>query len=241
MNKMNRYVLLLACTSLLAGACRKFVQVDPPRNSVPTSALFNDSASASNALTGVYSKMSTGYGASPGFGAGSVTLFGGQSADELNFTSTDQTVALNTIAQDNGNLKIMWQDAYTFIYQANLCIEGLDASTLLDAANKARFRAEARFIRAFNYFYLVNLWGDVPYVTTSDWTKTFGTGRTPAATIYSNMVDDLLAAQADMPVAYPAAGKVRPIRLSATALLARVYLYMGEWAKADAAASVVIN
>jgi len=185
--------------------------------------------------------MGTGYNAAPGFGDGSVTLFGGQSADELSFSSTDQTVALNTIAQDNGNLKIMWSDAYTFIYQANLCIEGLDASTLLDAANKARFRAEARFVRAFNYFYLVNLWGDVPYVTTSDWTKTFGTGRTPTATIYNNIVDDLLAAQTDMPAAYPAAGKVRPIRLTATALLARVYLYMGEWAKADAAASVVIN
>ncbi len=242
MNKNYRYILLLAGASLLAGSCKKFVEIEAPRGTVSTATLFMDSTGASNALLGIYSKMSTGLSTLPNFGSGSITIFTGQSSDELTVTGTgDQSIAQNLIAVDNGSLQIWWKDAYFFIYQANTCLEGLEASQTIEAGVKKQFIAEAKFIRAFMYFYVASLWGDVPYITSSDWTKTFGSGRTPVATVYNNVVQDLLTAQSDLPATYPAAGKIRPIGLSAMALLARVYLYQGDWAKAAAAASAVIN
>jgi len=233
--------ILLITAALALGSCKKLVEIDDPRGTIPTSAIFTDSASASSGILTMYTKM-MGLSIAPNFGSGQVTLYTGQSADELISTTTgDQPFGQNTLAQDNGNLKIAWTDAYSFIYQANICIDGLNASTTIAATTKTQFLAEAKFVRAFFYFYLVNLWGDVPYVTSSDYSLSFGKGRMPAATIYNNIVADLLYAQAELPAAYPAAGKVRPIRLAATALLARVYLYQGEWAKAEASASAVIS
>jgi hypothetical protein len=238
----NKYLLLyIIAGGLLLSSCKKFVEIGTPRNFVSTDVMFIDSASASTALLGMYSLI-MGKSITPGFGCGTVTLYASQSADELiSFSSGDQPFYQNTLAQDNGNNKIMWTEAYSYIYQANICIEGLEKSNTIPAVTKSQFLAEAKLVRAFLYFYLVNLYGDVPFVTASNWSQTYGHGRTPVATIYENIIQDLLVAQNDLPAKYPAAGKIRPVKQAATALLARVYLYTKQWDKAEAAATAVIS
>ena len=241
MNKKSFLLLCIVTGGLLLGSCKKFVDIGVPRNSLATEAMFVDSASAASAVQGIYSKI-MGVSINPSFGCGSATLYAGQSADELvPATTSDQAFFLNTLVQDNSNVKSMWTDAYSYIYQANLCIEGMEASKTLPAVIKGQLMAEARLIRSFFYFYLINLYGDVPYVITSDWTKSFGHGRTAVATIYDGIIQDLLIAQNDLPAAYPAGGKIRPVKWAATALLARVYLYTRQWDKAEAAATAVIT
>jgi starch-binding outer membrane protein, SusD/RagB family len=241
---MNKKYFLLLCTCagvMLMSSCKKFVDIDAPRNSVTRDVLFVDSASASSALLGIYSRI-MGVSIAPSFGCGLVTVYGAQSADELiSYSSADQTFYQNILVQDNSTIKSMWEQAYSYIYLANICIEGLEQSNTIPPVTKSQFLAEAKLVRAFFYFYLINLYGDVPYVTTSDWRTSFGHGRTPAATIYENIIADLLVAQKDLPVKYPAAGKIRPVKLAATAMLARVYLYTKQWDKAEAAATAVIT
>lgn len=245
MKKISRYIASLSILSLLMPSCKKFVEIDPPRTTVSTEVLFIDSASASSALLGIYSKIGQGssiFGILPNIFTGYATFYGGMSSDELvNFTTNDVAIQQNTLTQDNGSVSSMWTQAYSYIYQANVCIEGLQASTTIPDRVKSKFIAEARFLRAYFYFYLVNFFGDVPYVTSGDWTQTFGTGRTPGATVYNNMVQDLLIAQDQLPDAYPTAGRIRPVKMAATALLARIYLYRGEWIKARDAANTVIT
>jgi starch-binding outer membrane protein, SusD/RagB family len=240
MNK-KYFIIYIVAGVLFLSSCKKFVEIDTPRNFVSTDVMFIDSASASTAILGMYSLI-MGKSITPGFGCGTVTLYASQSADELiSFSSADPTFYQNTLVPDNSSNRIMWTEAYSYIYQANICIEGLEKSTTIPAITKSQFLAEAKLVRAFLYFYLVNLYGDVPFVTSSNWSQTYGHGRTPVATIYETIINDLLVAQNDLPAKYPAAGKIRPVKQAATALLARVYLYTRQWDKAEAAANAVIT
>jgi hypothetical protein len=108
---------------------------------------------------------------------------------------------------------------------------------------KARLNGEAKFLRAFLHFYLVNLYGDVPLVLTSSFETNSLIRRAPVADVYKQIVADLTDAQHLLPDDY-SAGKSERIRANAgaaTAMLARVYLYTGKWDSAEAQATAVIN
>jgi hypothetical protein len=103
-------------------------------------------------------------------------------------------------------------------------------------------------MRAFFYFYLVNLYGDIPLVTTNDYKTNSILPRTPKENVYQQIVTDLHDAQKllstdylDATLVNPTTDRLRPTQWAATALLSRAYLYMGNWAGADSASSVLIN
>ena len=120
-------------------------------------------------------------------------------------------------------------------------IYGCENSTGLSTADKNQFIGEALFVRALVHSYLVNLYGDVPYITTTDYEVNRLVTRMPTAEVYTNIIADLQQAIALLPEAYVAPERVRPNRSTASALLARVYLYNGNWAEASNAASAVLN
>jgi hypothetical protein len=64
-----------------------------------------------------------------------------------------------------------WKDGYNYIYRANAILEGIANSTGMTADGKKLVEGEAKFIRGFCYFYLVNLFGDVPLVLSTDYTQ----------------------------------------------------------------------
>jgi hypothetical protein len=98
-------------------------------------------------------------------------------------------------------------------------------------------------MRAFCYFYLVNTFGDVPLILTTDVSKNSVMSRTPAADVYTQIVADLKFAQSTLPGDYsPSAGtRTRANKWVATAMLARVDLYLSDWAGAEAEATAVIS
>jgi len=107
---------------------------------------------------------------------------------------------------------------------------------------------EAKFMRAYFYFYLVNLYGDVPMPLASDYTLSVSLARTASAQVYSQIIRDLHDAQQLLSTTYtdgsainPSQDRVRPTSWAATAMLARAYLYSGNWTGADSASSVLIN
>jgi hypothetical protein len=106
---------------------------------------------------------------------------------------------------------------------------------------------EAKFMRALCYFYLVNLYGDVPLELGTDYKVNSLAARMPKAQVYQQMVADLKDAQGLLNGSYPdvtllktTTERVRPTRWAAMALLARVYLYTGDWPDAEAQADSVI-
>lgn len=247
------FIILLIAGAAIFPSCEKLVEIDPPIDSIPTAEMFKTDEQAKTAMAGVYSKMingESGKGAAfAEFSGGLASIIGGFSADELNtadalLSNVQFNFNTNKILFDNSISPALWTSAYTTIYGANAVIEGIAASTSsrLSEGTRKKLTAEARFIRAFSYFYLVNFFGEVPDVRTVDFNQTRLYKRAPLAELYKHMIEDLLAAQASLPTVNTsnAGERVYPDKWAATAMLARIYLFTGEYDKAFSQSSAVI-
>ena len=136
---------------------------------------------------------------------------------------------------------LFWNKAYQYIYTANLTLEKLANSPALSSSVKMRLTGEALFIRAFCYFYLVNLFGDVPLVTLPDYRINEKYDRTAASKVYDQIIKDLGDAADKLPTVYENEERVHPTKWAAVALLARVHLYLGNWPDAESYSGLVIQ
>src|SRR5690606_27043726 len=104
-----------------------------------------------------------------------------------------------------------------------------------------RLLGEAKFVRAFCYFYLVNQFGNVPLIVNTDYKINTVMPRTEKSKVYDLIVTDLVDAQSKLPSNYVSTERIRPNKEAATTLLARTYLYLGKWDLAEAEATKVIK
>ena len=239
----NEFLPLLLFITVCLTACKKLVEIPPPAGSITTSQVFADSADATSAIAGIYNNLiNTGGGLQ--FGDGMITIYCGESADELmDFFNNPSDLNLNSLKATTGSTDFFWSYAYQYLYQANTCIESLQASSALTTTTKNQLLGEAKFFRAFFHFYLVNLYGDVPLILTSDYKKNMVVTRTPKADVYKQIIMDLTDAQGLLRSDYSISGgkRTRINQGAATAFLARVYLYTNDWANSASAATAVIN
>lgn len=227
------FLLVLAFTS-----CKKFIEIPSPINQLNVNSVFTDDKTATAAIVGIYSDME--FSSPIGI---YLTILPGLSADELSFSSIDGDYldfVNNTYTPNNRYVSSVWS-IYRYIYEANSCIEGIQNSHGLSPRTKNQLLGEALFSRAFCYFYLVNLFGDVPLVTSTDYRISDTTSRTASTTVYQQIIKDLTTAQTLLSPDYPTAQRVRPNLWTATSLLSRVYLYNNRWTDAEAQASAIIN
>ncbi len=225
--------------------CTKFVQISPPGNQLVTQSVFSNDGSATGAVNGIYSQMTLSNGFASGAQA-SVTQLAGMSADDfIGYTPGNyQEFFTNSINISNGiNSANLWTEAYGYIYTCNAILEGLNNNQSLSPAVNQELNGEAKFIRAFCYFYLTNLYGDVPLYTSSNYEINAVSLRTQASLVYAQIISDLRDAQTLLSVDYSIANgeRIKPTKWAATALLARAYLYESKWDSAEAAASQVID
>ena len=106
---------------------------------------------------------------------------------------------------------------------------------------KTTLEGEALFVRALCHFYLVNLFGDVPMITTTDYRVNATATRMNADVVYDQIVEDLEAARILLPANGAPGQRLRPSADAATALLARVHLYLEDYGTAEAEATSIIN
>jgi hypothetical protein len=241
---MKRWTYSLACILLLP-SCRKVLNVAPPGDQISTAIVYASDENALSAVIGLYTQSMDN---SRGLLNGALSLYGGLSSDELSNTlpnPSETAFTSNTLKADNPLCGNLYTSAYNLIHIANALLAGLDHSPGVSVTARAQLGGEGKFMRALLYFYLVNLYGGVPLVLTTD-TATAVLPRSPVPVVYQQIEADLLAAQQSLSADYlTTAGysgdRTRPNRAAATALLARVYLYLGQYAQAEAAASVVIG
>lgn len=223
-------------------SCKKFVDVGDPKDQLPTSVIFLNDASATAAVVGIYSDMNA---FNYQFANVLTTFLGAMSADEFVYASTlanFDEFKNNSVLPGNQYADLLWSQPYEFIYRANAIVEGASASTTLSPATKSQVLGEARFVRAFCYFYLVNMFGDVPLITDTDVIKNTDKARTPKAEVYAAIIEDLVEAKKLLINDYPGnKERTRPNKAAATLLLARAYLYTENYALAEQEATAVIN
>jgi len=238
---------------LTSGGCKKLVEASAPITSVNGSNVFASDATAASTLTGIYTKMSTDDASNSGFT--SISIYSSLSADELSLysgVSLQGIVSFYKNQLNNQTTPNYWTTIYPVVYQANAGITGLSSASSLTPGVRQQLLGEAKFMRAFCYFYLANFYGDVPLVTTTDYKANSLLSRAPQANVYKQIISDLsdaegllstsyLQADALTPYATTAEQRVRPTKWAAAALLARTYLYTGNWDSAELQATTVLN
>jgi len=233
-------IVLGSFTLLISSGCEKFLDNDLQgsltQQAFPVSA--SDALLATNATYQVFREWY--------YNSGGYPIMDIMSDDALKGSNpTDQTSTLgfydifaHTPTQDG--LDRWWNTLYLGIKRANVVIEKVPEIEMNEAL-QTRYIAEARFIRAFMYFDLVRAWGGVPLVTTIN--PPVKLGRSSAEEVYSLILSDLAFAEQVLPKKseYETAELGRATKGAVQALLARIYLFRGDFVKAEQYALAVIN
>lgn len=249
-----RLSLLALFFTLPLISCRKFIEVAPPFTALYGSNVYTSDETAAAVLTDIYAKMSDENITLTNENITSISLYLSLAADELTLNDLNATELLNYYRNNlnKSSTPNYWRAIYPQIFAANNALDGLANSVTLSAAVKQQLLGEAKFIRAFCYFYLVNMYGDVPLVLNLDYKTNAVLPRAPENSVYQQIITDLKEAQTLLMPYYLKGDaitlynpgdeeRVRPTSWAATAMLARAYLYAEDYTNAEAAATAVIN
>jgi hypothetical protein len=243
MSKISSIGFMWAVFFLMTG-CEEFVSIPGPSTQLSPDKVFADNQTAESALASVYFKMSEDIQGYASGGGASVSVLEGIYADELTSylppASQSYNFYFNNVSQVNGLISTLWTNCYSVIYESNRIIEGVSASDLSPSV-KNQLIGEATFIRGFTHFYLVNIFGPVPLITSSDYVVNAHISRSPVDVVYKQVISDLKRAKDLLTDNYPSEGRVRANRGAATAMLARVFLYTGDFENAELEASEIIS
>ena len=252
--KRNSWVILLVfAVGGLLPSCKKFLD-KKPIDAATDANFWNNETEANTAIAGSYALLR----ASLSEKGMAHYYYGDYATDEFLNGRTDEDFASlgniqwNTFIGATETFRALirmrsWDNFYRGIDQANRCIKYIPAIPEDKFTNRAAAReslvAEAQFLRAFTYFYMSRVWGDVPLVleTVDDAAKAQNPPRVPQKEVLDQCIKDLETAIPKM--AWAPAGPNRAIRASrgmAFALLAHIYAWRGEYEKVKPAADSVI-
>ena len=220
-------------------SCKKFVDIGAPATQIGVKEAFKNDITATSAIVGLYSNS---------FVNGLSMLYTGalgSSADDIKYSVADPAYSEFTEdALQPGNYinaNTLWGSSYSQIREVNSAIEQLNATTALTPSVKDQLLGEAKTWRAFIYFYLVNMYGDVPLILTTNTEVNGAMGRTAADSVWMQVKTDLADAVTLLPETYPTEKRARINRYTAMALLAKADLYTKDWQNAEIQSSHVIS
>ncbi|WP_295122573.1 RagB/SusD family nutrient uptake outer membrane protein [uncultured Chitinophaga sp.] len=228
-------------------SCESFVEVDAPKERLITKTVFNNNETAISAMTGLYANMmQIGFPLSY-----NISLYTGLYSDELEYKQNSvpvQSLYKYSLNEKDALTNTLWSNGYNFIYQSNSIIEGLKRSTEITASLKSQLLGEALFFRAFWHFYLCNLYGDIPLVTSTNYQENSKLPRTSAQKVFDQIELDLLSAKTLLSPKYVSANsvdesadRIRVNVFTCAALLSRLYLFQEKWQKAETECTDIIN
>ncbi len=245
---IQKTLAIVLLVAICCAGCKKFVKVGAPPTYLTSDLVFTSDKSALAAMLSVYTNLMADVNGSNGsFVCFTLSSLGSMSANEMVWTQNNTTAPVfqqfndHNLTPDNTYVRAMWLDGYKYIYRSNAILEGLETSTNMSDSVKQQLKGEALFMRAFCHFYLLNLFGKIPVITSTDYTVNMIKGQSTSEEAWSLIEADLVAAKSLMKPAYPSAEKLRPNSYTAAALLARSYLYRGKWAEAEKEADAIIQ
>lgn len=221
--------------------CTDFVETDPPKNTLISETVFEDVSTVESALASIYFKIREQGMISGKFGLSALM---GIYTDELDYygSNTDYLELYNhNVTASNTILSSWWSDAYNLIYAANDIIKGLENSKTISLEDQAHLKGQALFVRAYMHSLLVNLYGEIPYITTTDYLQNNKVSRVPETDIYGHIIADLNEAISLLKPNDATGEHVVPNQAAAQALLARMYLYRENWEMAATTANALIS
>lgn len=232
---MKTILKFIGCISLSVTlyCCNSFEDAEPSNNQMLWEDVFNDARTARAAMLQVYADMrQNGFLTGNGNGIGCMA---GCLSDELigysNIPEGFQAFYTLQITDLSSTVKSLWNSSYRQIYMCNSILSGVSQSTVLEQQTKDQLRGEALFTRALLHFYLTNTFGEVPFVTSTDYNINSKVDKIGSDEIYTNIIDDLKEAALLLPNQQEAF-RTAPSQKTVLALLSRVYLYNKKYAEA---------
>lgn len=233
MNKYLTSILVILVIGFLAQSCTKDLLDQNNSNTVSTGNFWQTEADAKNAVNGMYHPITNT------FFWGRIIHTGAMlRSDVFNVRPFDANTALSTLQGTPGVARWateIFQEPYKAIYRANAIIENVST----DIPNADQYIGQAYFMRAFSHWYLVNLFRNVPLITSTEIIDE--PMQASPEDVWNQIIADLTEAEDRLPVTWGADDAGRPTSGSATALKGKSELYRGNWAAAETAFRSVIN
>jgi len=249
MKKITQIISLSFVVLLISSCGKDWLELDP-RGTILESNFYQNEEQIFEALVATYDLLQ--WGGTDGWTM-KVGLLNAAS-DDCYAGGSDASDQPNWVAFDNftldpflGPQSGLWRKGYTGIYRANLVIEKLETTEDLDDQFKARTSAEAKFLRAFFYFDLVRLFGNIPLIDKVLPTEQlYSQTQANSADVYALIESDLNDARNtfELPETLPEGELGRITKGAANALLGKVMLYQNDESRMGEAAMIfeeVIN
>lgn len=212
-------------------SCKKsFLNVDPAQNTAAT-LFFKTQDDATKAVSAMYANLREWNNIA--FAPIAVESMGSDDV-EKGSTASDATFFNDyhkfTITAGDAQLGGFWKGQYQNINFANQILTNVPGITM-DETLKARYLAEAKFIRAYSYFRLVRAFGDVPLrLSLPKDASEYNLPRTAKAQVWAAIETDLTDAAGVLPQTYGSADIGHATKGAALALHAKVAMYLKKWA-----------
>ena len=229
---MKKIITLFILTTVVLVSCKKdLLKEITPLDRVPETAVWSDES----LIKAYHNEL---YNAIPhGFGIHLYSKFADEAYNSVPSGQGPELFKLNSMDPDNigrvnnadNNWMYFWNRGFSYIRKVSIFLEKMAAPGSVEIANKARYIAEAKFIRAFIYFNLVERYGGVPIVTQSYDLEDNGSVNFKRNTFdecVAFIQKDLTEAIADLPAKYPStdANYGRATKDASYALLSRLLL-----------------
>jgi starch-binding outer membrane protein, SusD/RagB family len=240
--KYRHSVAMLIIASVVATSCSKSFSNRPPVDAIAIDNFYQNDAQVQASTNILYGAPWFGYQTKVGW---SITeLYGGNgrtySGDVINFGNFSVTSL-------NFEIQAAWNSLFTEVAEANALLTTLPvkSSPSVDSSVLINALAEAHFWRAMAYFHLVRIFGPVPIIENyTKYLNNYQLNTNPVPDVYKFIVNDLKYAEANLVHMIRSGASVAQGRVSsgsASAVLSKVYLYMQDYADAQAEAQKVIN
>ena len=230
----NKILITLgaAAVSLTAVSCSDFLK-ENPKTFLSPDTYFTNEAQMQAAVDGLYTFLDNIFDGDVEVGTQRfifleyMTGYGERKRSAGGIYTVDQPNML-TITEENNAVEALWSTAYTAIENCNVAISGMESSSAdVAAETKNNLLGQAYFMRAYHYFNLVRLWGDVPLKTTPtvDMSNT-AIPLTSVQGVYDQIVKDLTHAAELMDGTSWTSSDGHVALAAVKALLAKVYITM---------------
>ena len=190
--KKIKYILI-TILALSVTACNKYLETTP-KDFISPENYYTSESDLNNALTGVYDSF-----AQDGTYSRQLVIELAQGTDEgfrKRSTATDIFVHKYNHNASDATVLACWKQLYDGINRANLLLANIN-KPVVDEAKRNNIKGQALFLRAYSYFLLVSLWGDVPLILEATQSaENVNQERTPSVKVYSRILEDMTAAEA---------------------------------------------
>ena len=187
----TKYLFSILLILLTATSCEKYLDVEPTDFIVPET-FYETANDLDQALTGVYSTLND----RATFNRNLVfdLAFGSDEGFYKRSTPKVDPIVYNSDGS-HSTITATWTTLYAGINNANLLLANIDRP-IMDEGVRGRIRGEALFLRAFLYFQLAHLWGDVPLILTPTVSGlNVKRTRTPQREVYAQILKDMTTAE----------------------------------------------